>query len=78
MPLVREMPTGPAFFDAFLDGASPLEAARFGQVIAQIKIQTAGPLNELPADRNTLYQRALSVPYTGLTNQGRSKAKGGG
>ena len=66
------------FFNAFLDGASPLEAARFGQVIAQIKIQTAGPLNELPADRITLYQRALSVPYTDLTNQGRSKAKGGG
>lgn len=65
------------FFDAYLDGASPLDAARFGQVLAQMKIQSTGPLNELSTDRSTLYQRSLSVLYTDLTDQSRSKAKGG-
>lgn len=48
------------FLSALLDGATPLEAARVGQVVAEIKIGNVGPLKNLP-NWDLLRQRAAVV-----------------
>ncbi|MEA3338751.1 MAG: sugar kinase [Chloroflexota bacterium] len=41
---------------ALLDGYSPYEAACLGQMVAEIKISTVGPVPQMP-DRDSLYRR---------------------
>jgi fructokinase len=41
---------------ALLDGYPPYEAARLGQIVAELKIGTVGPLPQMP-DRDSLYRR---------------------
>ncbi|MBN1266544.1 MAG: hypothetical protein JXA25_13695, partial [Anaerolineales bacterium] len=42
------------FITAVLDGKDKLESARIGQALAEIKVATLGPMQEIP-DRKTLY-----------------------
>lgn len=50
------------FLIAWLDGLPQLNAALFGQVMAEIKISTVGPLSQYP-DLELLSQRAQIVNY---------------
>jgi len=45
---------------ALLDGYSPREAACLGQIVAQLKIGTVGPVPQMP-DRTDLYQQLETV-----------------
>lgn len=54
------------FLTACLDGASPLESAQFGQVVAEFKLRTLGPITKLP-DRNSLSTLAQAVQYSPTT-----------
>lgn len=51
------------FLTAILDGSSPLEAACFGQVVAEAKVGVMGPITDMP-DLEELTERAQSVKYT--------------
>jgi len=42
-----------------------IEAARVGQALAEIKIGSLGPLENIP-DINSIYQKAQAIPYTSL------------
>jgi fructokinase len=53
------------FLTAILDGETPLQAARHGQALAEIKIGTVGPLTHAP-DRNELDEIARSIRYQAL------------
>ncbi len=48
------------FLTALLDGKSPLDAACVGQVMAEIKIGTVGPLSTI-LDREAIYIKAQSI-----------------
>ena len=50
------------FLTAILEGKSPLEAAKLGQALAEVKIETVGPLT-IPPDRNFLEEKAQMVRY---------------
>ncbi len=50
------------FLTSILEGKSPLEAAQMGQALAEVKIETVGPLT-IPPDRNFLTERAQSIRY---------------
>jgi sugar/nucleoside kinase (ribokinase family) len=62
---------GDAFWAGFLtsclEGASPLKAARLGQVVAEIKLKTLGPIVHLP-ERAALDQLAQNIEYSLVTN----------
>ena len=51
------------FLTAILDGSSPLEAACFGQVVAETKVGVMGPITDM-LDLGDLTERAQSVKYT--------------
>ncbi|MBS3784677.1 MAG: carbohydrate kinase family protein, partial [Anaerolineae bacterium] len=55
---------GDAFWGGFLiatlDGFQPSEAACVGQIVAEAKIHTVGPMSEMP-DRTGLYQRLEQI-----------------
>ena len=51
------------FLTSILDGSSPLEAACFGQVVAEAKVGVMGPITDMP-DLGDLTERAQSVKYT--------------
>jgi len=55
------------FLTSILDGKSPLDAAKFGQALAEIKIESVGPLT-IPPDRNFLEDRAQSVRYQRISD----------
>ena len=50
------------FLTSYLGGAAPLEAARLGQVVAEIKLKNIGPVVELP-ERAVLDQSAQAIQY---------------
>jgi fructokinase len=50
------------FLSAKLDGKSDLDAALQGQALAEIKIETVGPLDEIPSSPE-LISRARSIQY---------------
>lgn len=50
------------FLAAYLQEESPLEAARIGQVIAEIKITQIGPIDDIP-DWDEIKERAKKVKY---------------
>ena len=50
------------FLTAILDGKNPLEAAKLGQALAAVKIETVGPLT-IPPDRNFLEEKAQLIRY---------------
>ncbi len=50
------------FLTSILEGKSPLEAAKLGQALAEVKIETVGPLL-IPPDRKFLEERAESIRY---------------
>jgi len=58
------------FLTSIIEGEQPLEAALMGQALAEIKIETVGPLS-IPPDRNFLedkaklirYQKSKQIPY---------------
>lgn len=50
------------FLSALLDGSSIIDAARVGQIVAEIKLGTVGPIRRLPA-RDDLIRRANSIHY---------------
>jgi len=50
------------FLSAILDGDTILEAARKGQVLAEVKVGAFGPLSDLP-DKDFLQQRSANIPY---------------
>ncbi|MCP4540766.1 MAG: carbohydrate kinase family protein [Chloroflexi bacterium] len=52
---------------ALLDDYSPREAACLGQIMAQLKIGTVGPMPQMP-DRADLYRRLETVKYELITN----------
>jgi len=54
------------FLTACLGGASPLESARFGQVVAEFKLGTLGPIAHLPT-RASLSTLAQAVQYSPTT-----------
>ena len=54
------------FLTSLLEGRSPLEAAQMGQALAEIKIETVGPLS-IPPDRSFLKERAQSIRYQIIT-----------
>jgi fructokinase len=45
---------------ALLDGYPPEEAACLGQIVAEAKIGTVGPMSQMP-DRTGLYQQLKSI-----------------
>ena len=45
---------------ALLDGYPPHEAACLGQMVAEIKIGTVGPVPQMP-DRDSLYRRLETI-----------------
>ncbi len=51
---------------ALLDGYPPHEAARLGQMVAEIKISTVGPVARMP-DRDSLYRRLERVKCESIT-----------
>ena len=53
------------FLTGILEGMSPLQAARHGQALAEIKIGTVGPLSHAP-DRASLEQVTQSIRYQEL------------
>jgi len=53
------------FLTSYLGGASPLEAARLGQVVAEIKVKNIGPIVALP-ERAILDQSAQAIQYRPL------------
>lgn len=53
------------FLAALLDGEDPIEAARLGQVLAEIKIGTMGPVEKFP-DRPTLKKQSQAIHYDNL------------
>ncbi len=50
------------FLSAILDGEKILDAARRGQVLAEMKVGAFGPLDDIP-DNEHLQQRSTSIPY---------------
>ena len=66
-PVVDVTGAGDAFWSGLLfetlAGASPLESARFGQALAEIKIGTIGPLKEMPSHEQ-IYLRSQKITYT--------------
>jgi sugar/nucleoside kinase (ribokinase family) len=50
------------FLTSYLGGAAPLEAARLGQVVAEIKLKNIGPIIELP-ERTVLDRHAQAIQY---------------
>ena len=66
-PVVDVTGAGDAFWAGFLtaclEGADPLEAALLGQVVAEIKLKTLGPVKQLP-ERESLNQLAQNVQYS--------------
>ena len=50
------------FLSALLQGESVIEAARQGQVLAEIKVGEFGPLVDLPSI-DQLKQRSADIPY---------------
>ena len=51
------------YLTSILDGSSPLEAACFGQVVAEDKVGVMGPITDM-SDIGELTERAKSVKYT--------------
>ncbi|HSG16647.1 MAG TPA: PfkB family carbohydrate kinase, partial [Anaerolineae bacterium] len=66
IPVVDATGAGDAFWAGFLntllDGSSIVDAARLGQVLAEIKLGTVGPLKKLPLN-DDLLERAASIQY---------------
>ncbi len=56
---------------ALLDGYSPQEAACLGQIVAQLKIGTVGPVPQMP-DRAELYQQLETVEYELIAHPSRN------
>lgn len=60
---------GDAFWSGFLsatiEGKSPIDAALSGQALAEIKLETVGPLKEIP-DRGSIDARIASIQYEQL------------
>jgi fructokinase len=54
---------------ALLDGYPPPEAACFGQIVAETKIRTVGPVSEMPT-RAGLYQRLETIKHGSITRPG--------
>ncbi|MEJ2709918.1 MAG: sugar kinase [Anaerolineales bacterium] len=54
------------FLTSYLGGAAPLEAARLGQVVAEIKLKNIGPVVELP-ERAVLDQSAQAIQFRPLS-----------
>jgi sugar/nucleoside kinase (ribokinase family) len=54
------------FLASMLDGEDPIEAARLGQVLAEIKIGTMGPVEKFP-DRSKLKKQSRAIQYNNLT-----------
>lgn len=54
------------FLSALLDGASAIEAAKMGLVVAEIKLGLVGPLKQLP-DPKKLRQRSESFRFTTIS-----------
>jgi fructokinase len=53
------------YLSSILDGRSQLEAACFGQVVAEAKVSVMGPITEMPAI-NVLKEHAKAVEYSRL------------
>ncbi len=51
---------------ALLDGYPPHEAACFGQMVAETKVGTVGPVSQMP-DRTTLYRRLQTVKHESIS-----------
>ena len=66
IPVVDATGAGDAFWAGFLtsrlDGANVVDAARMGQVVAEIKLGKAGPMNQLP-DSDELRRRSEKIRY---------------
>jgi fructokinase len=54
---------------ALLDGYLPPEAACFGQIVAETKIGTVGPVSAMPT-RASLYQRLETTKHGSITRPG--------
>ena len=66
IPVVDATGAGDAFWAGFLtarlDGANVVDAARMGQVVAEIKLGKAGPMKQLPDD-DELRRRSDNIRY---------------
>jgi fructokinase len=66
IPVVDATGAGDAFWAGFLtellNGAAVVDAARMGQVVAEIKLGKVGPLNQLP-DADVLRRRSADIRY---------------
>jgi fructokinase len=50
------------YLAAWLEGASQIEAAQLGQVMAALKVSVVGPIRQMPAI-DELTEQARHVPY---------------
>lgn len=53
------------YLTSWLDGADPVGAARFGQVVAEAKLGVLGPISQM-LPHETLVERARAIQYTEL------------
>jgi fructokinase len=54
---------------ALLDGYPPPEAACFGQIVAETKIRTVGPVSQMPT-RASLYRQLEKTKHESITHSG--------
>ena len=73
IPVVDATGAGDAFWAGFLsallDGVSVVEAAKIGQVVAEVKLGTVGPITKLP-NREELLRRSKAIHYAEISNRG--------
>lgn len=73
IPVVDATGAGDAFWAGFLcamlDGASIIEAAKIGQVVAEVKLGKVGPMTKLP-NHDELLRRSMAIQCTEIANRG--------
>jgi fructokinase len=57
------------FLNALLDGVSVVEAAKIGQVVAEVKLGRVGPMTMLP-NHEELLRRSKAIPCTEIRDRG--------
>lgn len=73
IPVVDATGAGDAFWagflNALLDGISVVEAAKIGQVVAEVKLGKVGPMTKLP-NHEELLRRSKAIHYAEIRNRG--------